>query len=81
MQGLVTYMVTDDLSVIPMSMATTMALFKKYNIEEVDVLEEKVVAIGLDEVNNYLACWVLIDFFSGLFSCRFGWGLELIFFP
>ncbi|RVX13805.1 hypothetical protein CK203_010330 [Vitis vinifera] len=41
-QGLVTYMVTDDLSITPMSMATTMALFKKYNIEEVDVLEEKV---------------------------------------
>ena len=80
-QGLVTYMVPDDLSITPMSMATTMALFKKYNIEEVDVLEEKMVAISLDEVNNYLACWVLIDFFSGLFSCRFGWGLELIFFP
>ena len=42
-QGLVTYMVTNDLSVAPMSMATTMALFKKYNIEEVDVLEEKLV--------------------------------------
>ena len=77
--GLVTYMVTDDLSITPMSLTETMALFKKYNIEEVGVLEEKVVAIGLDEVNNYLACWVLIDFFSGLFSCRSGWVLELIF--
>ncbi|KAJ9684146.1 hypothetical protein PVL29_016580 [Vitis rotundifolia] len=47
-------MVTDDLSVTPMSMATTMALFKKYNIEEVDVLEEKVVAIGLDEALQLL---------------------------
>ncbi|RVX13801.1 hypothetical protein CK203_010332 [Vitis vinifera] len=44
-QGLVTYMVTDDLSVTPMSMATTMALFKKYNIEEVDVLEEKALQL------------------------------------
>ena len=43
MQGLVTSMVTDDLSITPMSMAITIALFKKYNIEEVDVLEEKVV--------------------------------------
>uniref|UniRef100_F6HN99 DUF674 domain-containing protein n=1 Tax=Vitis vinifera TaxID=29760 RepID=F6HN99_VITVI len=43
--GLVTYMVADDLSVTPMSMTSTMALFKKYNIQEVDVLEEKVVSI------------------------------------
>ena len=70
---LVTYMVADDLSVTPMSMTSTMALFKKYNIQEVDVLEEKVVSIGLEEVNNYLPCWVLIDFFSALVSCKFGW--------
>ncbi|XP_034705091.1 uncharacterized protein LOC117929014 isoform X1 [Vitis riparia] len=43
--GLVTYMVADDLSVTPMSMTSTMALFKKYNIQEVDVLEEKAVSI------------------------------------
>ena len=72
-QGLVTYMVTDDLSITPMSLTATMTLFKKCNIEEVDVLEEKVVAIGFDEVNNPLAYWVLIDFFSSVFSCRFGW--------
>ena len=72
-QGLVTYMVTDDLSITPMSLTATMALFKKCNIEEVNVLEEKVVKIGFDEVNNPLAYWVLIDFFSSLFSCRFGW--------
>ena len=52
---LVTYMVANDLSVTPMSMTSTMALFKKYNISEVGVLEEKVVAIGLEEVNNSLA--------------------------
>ena len=70
---LVTYMVADDLSVTPMSMTSTMALFKKYNIQEVDVLEEKVVSIGLEEVNNSLPCWVLIDFFSALVSCKFCW--------
>ncbi|RVX13799.1 hypothetical protein CK203_010331 [Vitis vinifera] len=48
-QGLVTYMVTDDLSITPMSLTATMALFKKCNIEEVNVLEEKVVKIGFDE--------------------------------
>ncbi|XP_010658634.1 uncharacterized protein LOC104881149 isoform X2 [Vitis vinifera] len=52
--GLVTYMVTDDLSITPMSLTETMALFKKYNIEEVGVLEEKVVAIGLDEALQIL---------------------------
>ena len=71
--GLVTYMVADDLSVTPMSMTSTMALFKKYNIQEVDVLEEKVVSIEFVGVNNSLPCWVLIDFFSALYSCRFGW--------
>ncbi|RVW49473.1 hypothetical protein CK203_111155 [Vitis vinifera] len=53
-QGLVSYMVTDDLSITPMSLTETMALFKKYNIEEVGVLEEKVVAIGLDEALQIL---------------------------
>ncbi|KAJ9684164.1 hypothetical protein PVL29_016586 [Vitis rotundifolia] len=46
---LVTYMVADDLSVTPKSMTSTMALFKKYNIQEVGVLEEKAVSIGLEE--------------------------------
>ncbi|XP_034705093.1 uncharacterized protein LOC117929015 [Vitis riparia] len=53
---LVTYMVADDLSVTPMSMTSTMALFKKYNIQEVDVLEEKVVSIGLEEALHLLHC-------------------------
>ncbi|CBI31735.3 unnamed protein product, partial [Vitis vinifera] len=53
---LVTYMVANDLSVTPMSMTSTMALFKKYNISEVGVLEEKVVAIGLEEALLLLHC-------------------------
>ncbi|XP_034705089.1 uncharacterized protein LOC117929012 isoform X1 [Vitis riparia] len=55
-QGLVTYMVTDDLSITPMSLTATMALFKKCNIEEVNVLEEKVVTIGFDEALQLLKC-------------------------
>ncbi|CBI31741.3 unnamed protein product, partial [Vitis vinifera] len=55
-QGLVTYMVTDDLSITPMSLTATMALFKKCNIEEVNVLEEKVVKIGFDEALQLLKC-------------------------
>ena len=76
--NLVTYMVANDLSVTPMSMTSTMALFKKYNISEVGVLEEKVVAIGLEEVNNSLAYWALIDFFSALDSCIFGWSYPFL---
>ncbi|CBI32214.3 unnamed protein product, partial [Vitis vinifera] len=49
-------MVANDLSVTPMSMTSTMALFKKYNISEVGVLEEKVVAIGLEEALLLLHC-------------------------
>ncbi|XP_034704920.1 uncharacterized protein LOC117928913 isoform X2 [Vitis riparia] len=55
-QGLVTYMVTDDLLITPMSLTATMALFKKCNIEEVNVLEEKVVKIGFDEALQLLKC-------------------------
>ncbi|RVX13618.1 hypothetical protein CK203_010315 [Vitis vinifera] len=58
--GLVTYMVADDLSVTPMSMTSTMALFKKYNIQEVDVLEEKVVSIEFVGVNNSLPCFATL---------------------
>ena len=76
--GLVTYMVADDLSVTPMSMTSTMALFKKYNIQEVDVLEEKVVSIEFVGVNNSLAYWALIDFFSALDSCIFGWSYPFL---
>nr|CAN74503.1 hypothetical protein VITISV_024540 [Vitis vinifera] len=54
--NLVTYMVANDLSVTPMSMTSTMALFKKYNISEVGVLEEKVVVIGLEEALLLLHC-------------------------
>ncbi|RVW49483.1 hypothetical protein CK203_052966 [Vitis vinifera] len=54
--GLVTYMVADDLSVTPMSMTSTMALFKKYNIQEVDVLEEKVVSIEFVGALRLLHC-------------------------
>ncbi|KAL8515923.1 hypothetical protein ACS0TY_014574 [Phlomoides rotata] len=42
----VTYMVTDDLVVNPMS---TISLLKKYNIKNVCALEEKVVNLGVNE--------------------------------
>ncbi|XP_059666203.1 uncharacterized protein LOC132312015 [Cornus florida] len=48
-RGLVTYMVTDDLSVTPMSMISGISMLNKCNVMEFDALQEKVVEIGMDE--------------------------------
>jgi hypothetical protein len=49
-KALVTYMVTNDLSVSPMSMVSGVGLLNKFNIKDFGVLEEKVVDFGIDEV-------------------------------
>ncbi|XP_030928318.1 uncharacterized protein LOC115954567 [Quercus lobata] len=46
---LVTYMVTDDLVVKPMSIISTITLLNKFNVQEFGALEEKVVNLGMDE--------------------------------
>ncbi|KAG5237637.1 tyramine N-feruloyltransferase [Salix suchowensis] len=48
-KGLVTYMVTNDLSVSPMSMVSGVSLLNKFNIKDFGVLEEKVVQFGINE--------------------------------
>ncbi|KAL9388666.1 hypothetical protein Peur_017271 [Populus x canadensis] len=48
-KGLVTYMVTDDLSVSPMSMVSVVGLLNKIEIKDFGVLEEKVVEFGINE--------------------------------
>ncbi|KAJ6772833.1 hypothetical protein OIU74_018947 [Salix koriyanagi] len=48
-KGLVTYTVTDDLSVSPMSMVSVGGLLNKFNIKDFGVLKEKVVEFGIDE--------------------------------
>ncbi|KAL9365411.1 hypothetical protein Peur_043284 [Populus x canadensis] len=48
-KALVTYMVTNDLSVSPMSMVSGVGLLNKFNIKDFGVLEEKVVDFGIDE--------------------------------
>ncbi|KAK1419599.1 hypothetical protein QVD17_28804 [Tagetes erecta] len=48
-KGLVTYMVTDDLAVSPMSTISNITLLSKFNIKDLGALEEKVVHIGMDE--------------------------------
>ncbi|KAI7725001.1 hypothetical protein M8C21_015263, partial [Ambrosia artemisiifolia] len=46
---LVTYMVMDDLSVSPMSTISNVTMLNKFNIKDLDELEERVVHIGMNE--------------------------------
>ncbi|XP_048140254.1 uncharacterized protein LOC115728179 [Rhodamnia argentea] len=48
-QGLVTYMVMDDLVVKPMSTISSITLLNQFNVKEIGHLEEKVVNLGMDE--------------------------------
>ncbi|GMI80677.1 hypothetical protein like AT5G43240 [Hibiscus trionum] len=44
-----TYMITDDLVVRPIATSSIVTLLNKYNIKDVRDLEEKVIAVGVDE--------------------------------
>ncbi|XP_056168986.1 uncharacterized protein LOC115682197 [Syzygium oleosum] len=48
-QGVVTYMVMDDLVVMPMLAISSIALLNKFNMKQIGHLEEKVVSLGIDE--------------------------------
>ncbi|KAM3307873.1 hypothetical protein P3S67_009617 [Capsicum chacoense] len=48
-KDVVTYMVTDDLVVKPMSTISCIALLNKFNVKDVGVLEELVVSFGMEE--------------------------------
>ncbi|KAK4376293.1 hypothetical protein RND71_006970 [Anisodus tanguticus] len=48
-KGVVTYMVMDDLVVKPMSTISSITILNKFNIKEVDSLEERIVEIGINE--------------------------------
>ncbi|KAL5711081.1 hypothetical protein ACHQM5_021574 [Ranunculus cassubicifolius] len=45
----VTYMVMDDLTVKPMSTISSITLLNKFNIENVSLLQEKVVGLGMEQ--------------------------------
>ncbi|KAK9019441.1 hypothetical protein V6N11_053965 [Hibiscus sabdariffa] len=45
----VTYMITDDLVVRPIATSSIVTLFNKYKIKDVGDLEEKVIAVGVNE--------------------------------
>ncbi|KAK3232256.1 hypothetical protein Dsin_004137 [Dipteronia sinensis] len=48
-KGVVTYMVMDNLEVMPMSTISSIALLNSFNVQNVCSLEEKVVALDVDE--------------------------------
>ncbi|KAJ4822130.1 hypothetical protein Tsubulata_027665, partial [Turnera subulata] len=48
-KGLVTYIVTDDLSIFPMSMMSGVTLLKKFNVTDFAALEEEVVEVDIDD--------------------------------
>ena len=52
MKDVVTYMVMDDLLIMPMSIITCVTMINSmFNMKDVGALEEKVVTFGMDEVN------------------------------
>ncbi|KAL7612600.1 hypothetical protein Lser_V15G08702 [Lactuca serriola] len=48
-KGVVTYMVSDDLVVKPMSTISSITMLNKFNVKEVGCLEEKVVSLEMKE--------------------------------
>ena len=49
-EGVVTYVVMDDLVVKPMSTTSNITLLQKFNVKEIGAVEERVVHLGMDEV-------------------------------
>ncbi|KAF6172976.1 hypothetical protein GIB67_006352 [Kingdonia uniflora] len=69
-KGVVTYMIMDDFSVIPMSTISSIALLQKFNVGNVNFLTEKLVDVGMDEALELLRAslqskTVLSDVFLG----------------
>ncbi|KAL4291876.1 hypothetical protein GQ457_14G023170 [Hibiscus cannabinus] len=48
-KGVATYMVTDDLSVEPLSALSSFTMLNKFNIKRVGALKERVVHLGMNE--------------------------------
>ncbi|KAK9189849.1 hypothetical protein WN943_018448 [Citrus x changshan-huyou] len=49
-KGVVTYMVMDNLKVMPMSTISTITLLNNYNVNDIGALEEKIVYVGMTDV-------------------------------
>ena len=50
-KDVVTFMVMDDLVIQPMSTISSITLLNKFKVKEIETLQEKVVEMGMDEVN------------------------------
>ena len=50
-QGVITYILMDDLMVTPMSMISSITLVNKFNSKDVNSLEERTVNLGREEVS------------------------------
>ncbi|KDO67750.1 hypothetical protein CISIN_1g041369mg [Citrus sinensis] len=48
-KGVVTYMVMDNLKVMPMPTISTITLLNNYNVKDIGALEEKIVYVGMNE--------------------------------
>ncbi|KAE8670689.1 Detected protein of unknown function [Hibiscus syriacus] len=48
-KGVVTYTILDDLTVTPMSTISSITMLNKFNVKQVDALEEKVVDVSMNE--------------------------------
>ncbi|KAK6138120.1 hypothetical protein DH2020_028137 [Rehmannia glutinosa] len=53
-KGMVTYMVMDDLGVMPLSTISSITLLNKFNVKDLNALEEKVVKFGKNEAVKLL---------------------------
>ena len=75
-KGVVTYTVTDDLTVTPMSTISCIALLKKLRVKEVGSLEECTVTLGMKDVSkiskllvSLLSIFICFEYFVRLWSC------------
>ncbi|KAL5711065.1 hypothetical protein ACHQM5_021560 [Ranunculus cassubicifolius] len=69
-KGVVTYMVTDEMNIMPMSTISSITLLKKFNVADVSCLEEQIVDFGMKEGLEVLKAaliskTVLTDVFIG----------------
>ncbi|XP_047967521.1 uncharacterized protein LOC125211670 [Salvia hispanica] len=48
-KGVVTYMVMDDLMIMPISTISSITILNKFNIKDLSTLEEKDVTLGMDQ--------------------------------
>ncbi|KAA3481708.1 DUF674 domain-containing protein [Gossypium australe] len=57
-KGVITYTIMDDLAVTPMATISSIAMLSKFNVKQVDALEEKMVDVGINEVGFGLSCFI-----------------------